>query len=260
MTGRNRMTRQPHVYRGGVHRDSRHGLHHGPGPIPVHHPSSLEEELEIRQRELQRIVAENRHLIDANVIIQRELAADKDEIHALSHVIPKIRADGEAQARELIERRIKLEAQLRAVEPLRSDVMQLRAEAQNLNGIRRELTNQIDTLTKDLNHLKSESKQVSALNSHYDELQKELMEARRAHEYEKKANEEQMNQKQAMEKNIISMSREIERLRAEQLNAENKLRLGAGGYGNFNGSSYGDMYGSSSSRAGLYEKYGIDRR
>lgn len=47
---------------------------------------------------------------------------------------------------------------------------------------------------------------------------------RRAYEYEKKANEEQVEQKQAMEKNLISMAREIEMLRAEQLNVERRTR------------------------------------
>ena len=47
---------------------------------------------------------------------------------------------------------------------------------------------------------------------------------RRAFEYEKKANEEQLEQKQAMEKNLISMAREIEKLRADQLNTDRRAR------------------------------------
>lgn len=39
--------------------------------------------------------------------------------------------------------------------------------------------------------------------------------SRTAHEYEMKASAEQMEQKQAMEKNLVSMAREIEKLRAE---------------------------------------------
>lgn len=49
---------------------------------------------------------------------------------------------------------------------------------------------------------------------------------RRAYEYEKKANEEQIEQKQAMEKNLVSMAREIEKLRAEKLNIERARGLG----------------------------------
>ena len=45
---------------------------------------------------------------------------------------------------------------------------------------------------------------------------------RRAFEYEKKANEEQVEQKQAMEKNLVSMAREIEKLRTEQLSVDRR--------------------------------------
>lgn len=47
---------------------------------------------------------------------------------------------------------------------------------------------------------------------------------RRAYEYERKASEEQVEQKQAMENNLVSMAREIEKLRAEQLNADRRAR------------------------------------
>lgn len=222
----------------------------------------------MQHREIQRILAENRHVIDENVILQRELAAAKDEIHRLGQVIPKLRADGEAHARELIDRGLKLEAELRATEPLRTDLMQLRAEAQKLNALRQDLSSQVQALTQDITRLKAENEQVNALKADIDGLHKELYEARRAFEYEKKANEEQMEQKQAMEKNLVSMAREIEKLRAEQMAGDRGARgLGAGSYGMLNGSpemryagsAYGDIYGSSG-RWGPYEKRGPTRR
>ncbi|XP_052199618.1 protein FLX-like 3 isoform X1 [Diospyros lotus] len=282
MAGRNHLPRQPEAFRG--FRDGpRPIIHRGPGPLPLH-PAALEEELEMQHREIQRILAENRHVIDENVILQRELAAAKDEIHRLGQVIPKLRADGEAHARELIDRALKLEAELRATEPLRSDLMQLRAEAQKLNALRQDLSSQVQALTQDITRLKAENEQVNALKADVDGLHKELYEARsgvkfltgsnkeltlwRAFEYEKKANEEQMEQKQAMEKNLVSMAREIEKLRAEQMAGDRGARgLGAGSYGMLNGSpemryagsAYGDIYGSSG-RWGPYDKRGPTRR
>uniref|UniRef100_A0A5B6ZQM3 Protein FLX-like 3 n=1 Tax=Davidia involucrata TaxID=16924 RepID=A0A5B6ZQM3_DAVIN len=265
MAGRNRMTRQPDGFRG--FRDGpRPVLQRGSGPLPLH-PAALEEELEIQHRDIQRILAENRHVIDENVILQRELAAAKDEIHRLGQVIPKLHADKEAQAREMIERGLKLEAELRSCEPLRSEVMQLRAEAQKLNALRQELSAQVQTLTKDITKLQAENQQLIAMRADIDGMHKELLEARRAFEYEKKANEEQVEQKQAMEKNLVSMAREIEKLRAEQMSAERRARgLGAGGYGMLNGSpemrysgsAFGDVYGGGS--WGPYDKRGPPRR
>lgn len=265
MAGRQRLPR---------HREEFHGfreapwpaLHRGPGPFTIH-PAALEEELEIQHRDMQKILSENRHVMDENMIMQRELAAAKDEFRRLDQVIPKLRADREAQVRELIDRGLKLEAELRDVEPLRMEVMQLRAEAQNLNALRHDLSAQVQTLTNDINRAKAEHKQVDSLKADVDGLHKELMEARRAFEYEKKSNEEQVVQKQAMEKNLVSMAREIEKLRSEHLSVDRRSRgLGAGGYGMSNGSpetryaggAYGDMYGGGA--WGPYDKHGPARR
>lgn len=47
---------------------------------------------------------------------------------------------------------------------------------------------------------------------------------RRVYEYEKKGNEEVMEQNRAMEKNLIAMAREIEKLRAEQASSDRRAR------------------------------------
>nr|XP_048319139.1 protein FLX-like 3 isoform X2 [Ziziphus jujuba var. spinosa] len=178
----------------------------------------------MQHREMQRVLAENRHVIDDNTLLQRELTAAKDEIHRLGQVIPKLRAEKEANIRVLIERGLKLEADLHASEPLRAEVIQLRTEIQKLNSLRLELSSQVQGLTKDINQLQAENQQLVGMRADVDGMHKELVEARRAYEYEKKANEEQVEQKQAMEKNLISMAREIEMLRAEQLNVERRTR------------------------------------
>ncbi|XP_042494917.1 protein FLX-like 3 [Macadamia integrifolia] len=266
MAGRNRMPRHPmnDGFRG--FRDGpRPVLNRGPGPLPLH-PAALEEELEIQHEEMRRILAENRHLADDHMILQRELAAAKDEIHRLSQVIPKLRADKEGQARELIERGLKLEAELRATEPLRVEVLQLRAEAQKLNALRQDLSSQVQNLTQDLTQLQAENKQLHVMKADIDRLRQELVRTRTAFEYEKKANAEQMEQKQAMEKNLVSMAREIEKLRAEHLAVEKRARgLGSGGYGLLKGSSefgypsgtFGDGHGGA---WGPYDKRGPPRR
>jgi prefoldin subunit 5 len=47
---------------------------------------------------------------------------------------------------------------------------------------------------------------------------------RTAFEFEKKANTELLDQRNAMEKNLVSMAREVEKLRAELTNFEKKSR------------------------------------
>lgn len=264
MAARNHISRHP---------DSVRGFRDGPRPVltrglaPMHfHPMTLEEEIEIQRREMHRIISENRHAIDDNTHLQRELTAAKDEIHRLGQIIPKLRADKEAHTRELFDRGLKLEAELRASEPVRAEVVQLRAEVQKLNSSRQELTTQIKGLTKDVNRLEAENKQLIAMRADIDGIRSELVEARRAFEFEKKANEEQIEQKQAMENNLISMAREIEKLRAELLNTERRAcGLGGSAYGLLNGcpdmrypgGAFDNDYGGA---WGHYDKHGPPRR
>lgn len=174
MAGRNRIPRRHHDDFRSFHEPV---MNRGPGPMPIH-TAALEEELEMQHREMQRIILENRHVIDDNTILQRELAAAKDEIHRLGQVIPNLRAEKEADARKLIERGLKLEADLRASEPLRGEVIQLRSEIQKLNSLRQELSSQVQGLTKDINLLQAENQQLIAMRSDIDGMHKELVEAR----------------------------------------------------------------------------------
>ncbi|XP_071693636.1 protein FLX-like 3 [Rutidosis leptorrhynchoides] len=247
MSGRNRIIR-----------GSRDGLipvvHRVPGPLPPH-PAILEEELELQHHDIQRIMADNGLVVEENVSLQRELTAVKDEIHRLGQIIPKLHADREARARDLIDRGRKLESELRETEPLRADVSHLRAEAQKLNSLRQELSNQVQALTKDTSRLKAENEQVVAFKTGIDGMHKDLVDMRRDYDMLKKTNEEHMIQKEAMEKNLISMAREIEKLRGEQMRARG---LGGGGYGLLSvspdmrhpGGGYGDLYGGGGGSGG----------
>ncbi|XP_050374443.1 LOW QUALITY PROTEIN: protein FLX-like 3 [Argentina anserina] len=263
MAGRNRMPRHADGFRG-YRDDPPPVMRRAPQPFSIH-PAALEEELAMQHREMQRIIAENRLVIDDNTLLQRELSDAKDEIRRLGQVVPKLRAEKEAETRELIERGLKLEADLRAVAPVRAEVVQLRAEIQKLNAVRQELASQVQGLTQDVTRLQAENQQLVAMRADIDGMQKELIETRRAYEYERKANEEQVEQRLAMEKNLISMAREIEQLRAEQMNADRRTRgLGGGGYGTMNGGPEmrysGALYGSVYRNSwGPYDRPGTGR-
>ncbi|KAG0456142.1 hypothetical protein HPP92_023930 [Vanilla planifolia] len=238
MAGRGRVPRhlEQHVFRDGPQPLPRRG--HGPMPL---HP--IEEEIAIRRDEIRRLRADNHLLVEENVALRREIAAIKEDLGALGPLSSKIRADKESQARELIEKGLKLEAELRALEPVRAELVKLKSEAQKLDALRQELSSEVQNMTKELKHLQAENQQVPTLRLEIDGLHQELVRARRAYEYEKKANGDQVEQMQVLEKNLGSMAREVEKLRAEQAHSLEK-RSWAPGPG-----AYGDAYGA---EMGLY--------
>lgn len=145
---------------------------------PPPHPALLEEEVEMQHREIRRLLSENRGLMEDHVGLQRELAMAKDEMHRMGIVIADIQVDKEAHTRELIEKGLKLEADLRATEPLKNEVVKLRAEVQKLSSLRQDLTNQVQSLTQELNRKRSDNQQIPLLKSEIDGLRQEIVRAR----------------------------------------------------------------------------------
>nr|ADE76422.1 unknown [Picea sitchensis] len=137
---------------------------------------------------------------------------------------------------------------------MKAELMQLRADNQKMGAIRQEMTAQVQALTQDLVRARADMQQVGAMRAEIESMHQELQRARTAIEYEKKARADQLEQGQAMEKNLISMAREVEKLRAELANADKRGRVAAnpggayaGNYGGaemgYSGGAYGDGYG-----------------
>ncbi|KAF8388828.1 hypothetical protein HHK36_025508 [Tetracentron sinense] len=248
MAGRNRMPR--HAMNDGRRGYPSEGPYARP-PMPrPPHPAMLEEELEIQHVEMRSLLGENRRLAEDRMALQRELGVAKEELHRMNLAITDIRAEQEVHSRELIERGLKLEADLRATEPLKNEVIHLRAEVLKLNNLRQDLTEQVQNLKQELTRSQSDNQQIPSLKAEIDGVYLELVRARTAFDYEKKGNIELMEQRQAMEKNLVSMAREVEKLRAD-VSSGHSRPWGAGGtYGMKHSSpeggfpaSYGDGYG-----------------
>ncbi|XP_072976036.1 protein FLX-like 3 [Typha angustifolia] len=200
------------------------------GP-PRPHPALFEEEFQLQQIELRRLIADHHALIEDRVALQREVALGKDEIRRLNLIFQDFRAEKEAHIRELIEKGLKLEADVRATEHLRNEVMQLRAEIEKQINARQELSAKVQSLTQELARAQADNKQLLILRTDIDGLRQELMRVRTAFEYEKKGNIELMEQRQTMENNMISMARDIEKLRADLANTEGRPWAAGGAYG-----------------------------
>ncbi|KAJ7951642.1 protein FLX-like 3 [Quillaja saponaria] len=251
-----------------------------PRPHLPPHPALLEEELEIQHAEIRRLIADNRRLLEDRMALQRDLGMAKEEFHRMNIAIADIHAEKEMHSRELLEKDLKLESDLRATEPLKNEAVQLRSEVQKLNKIRQDLEGKVQKLTQDLARLQADNQQIPLLRAEIDGLHQELMRARAVVDYEKKANIELMEQRQVVEKNMVSMAREAEKLRAELASADGRhwgaggaygMKFGnpegafpapyADGYGgHLGGADKGPLYGPGSASWGGNEKSRMTRR
>ena len=73
---------------------------------------------------------------------------------------------------------MKLEADLRATEPLKAELMQLRADNQKVGAMRQDLTAQVQALTQDLARARADMQQAGAMRADLESMHQELQRAR----------------------------------------------------------------------------------
>ena len=174
MAGRHRIGRQYY--------EEPRGFRDGPPPQVARErsisPRRFEGELSSRRAEMRRIHDDNQHLVDEIGDLRQAIPPMKEDLHSLSQAIPKLRAEKELESRELTQRNLKLEAELRSLEPLRQDALKLRSEAGTLQSLRQELTAKVQGLTMELEHQNSETQRIPAMITERDSLRQELIRAR----------------------------------------------------------------------------------
>ena len=177
MASRNRISREAMNNRRGYPLE---GPYARPPPLsrPMPHPAMLEEELEVQHAEIRRLLGDNRRLVEDRIALQRELGVTKEELHRMSLAIGEMRAEEDLRSRELFEKGLKLEADLRAAEPFKNEAIQLRGEVQKLKDLKQELSSQVQSLKQEVGRLQVDNKQIPHLRAEMDGLHQELMQAR----------------------------------------------------------------------------------
>ncbi|EES16812.1 protein FLX-like 3 [Sorghum bicolor] len=213
-------------------------IHEGPRMrgAPHPHPAVLEDELELQEVELRRLLAHNWALVQDREVLSREIQAGKDEVRQLNMIFADISTEKEAYISKLVDKRRKLEAELGASEQLHDEIRQLRGEIDKLVTATKELSVEAASLMGELNREQSVKQQLPVLKTELDGLQQELIHVRTACGLEQKGNLELLEQRKAMEKNMLSMAQETEQMRGELAKFEVRPWGTGGTYGMLMGS------------------------
>ncbi|CAK9151754.1 unnamed protein product [Ilex paraguariensis] len=223
-------------------RESQFGI--GSRQLPPH-PAIIEERLAAQHQDIQGLLIDNQRLAATHVALKQELEAVQHELQRTDHFARTLHTEKDMQMRELYEKSVTMEMDLRAVDAMRAELMKVHADIKELTTARQELTVQVQGMTQDLARATADLQQAPAIKAEIEGLKQELQRARAAIEYEKKGYAENYEHGQVMEKKLISMARELEKLRAEMANAEKRARAAAA-VGN-PGAGYSASYGNTES-------------
>ncbi|XP_057954271.1 protein FLX-like 1 [Malania oleifera] len=223
------------------------------------HPAIIEERIAAGHREIQSLLIDNQRLAATHVALKQELAVAQQDLRHLSAAAANVKVERDAEVRDVYEKSLRMESEVRSIDALGAELAQVKMDVQKLTATKKELTAQLQAIDGDLARARADVQQLPAIKAEIENMHQELQRGRAAIEYEKKTHANNLEQSQAMKKNMISMAREIEKLRAELANAEKRARAAvaaaaanpssgyAASYGNpdmgYGGSPYPDPYG-----------------
>lgn len=84
----------------------------------------------------------------------------------------------DAQVREVYERSLKMDAEVRAIDAMSDELAQVHLDIQKLGASRKELTAQLRAIEDDLESALSESNQMAVIKAEIDTLQTEIQKGR----------------------------------------------------------------------------------
>ncbi|VAI38981.1 unnamed protein product [Triticum turgidum subsp. durum] len=128
----------------------------------------------------------------------------------------------EADVCNIADQAARIEAEARSVAGARVEIEQVHADVRVLAAARNELMDRLKGLREQLGCAQSNSAKSENVRSQIETMRREIQKGRAAVEFEKKAHADNLLQSKAMEKNMIAVASEIERLRGELLNAEKR--------------------------------------
>ncbi|KAK9076779.1 hypothetical protein SSX86_005113 [Deinandra increscens subsp. villosa] len=235
-------------------------MRHGSYPMSHHtiEPERGDSKLVGQSPELERLASDNQKLATTHVALRQDLVATKQDVQKLRAHIGSIQAESDIQVRLLLDKIAKMEVDIQAGANVKKELQRAHTEARALVVTRQDLIGQIEKANHELEKVRADVEKLPAMQVELDGLRQEHQKLRSIFEHEKGLNMEKVAQLELLDKDLVGMAREVERLRAEVSNAEkraNAPNMYGGPYMNQDLHPPPLMHASGSGYVGAYGNY-----
>ncbi|CAN0903984.1 Protein FLC EXPRESSOR, partial [Linum grandiflorum] len=194
----------------------------------------LEDRIAIQHREIQALIIENERLAAAHVALKQDLALAQQDVRLLAKAAGEVKAERDGEVRDVFERSLKIEAELRSKDSTTAELAQVRSDLPKLAAERMELVKELEAVGDELMKTKRDSERVSEVKAEIQKLREEIQKGRAAVDYEKKTRADNLEHGKTMDKCKVALADEIERLEVELAKAQKRARLAAAGTATMN--------------------------
>ncbi|KAM0051169.1 hypothetical protein Hdeb2414_s0007g00233411 [Helianthus debilis subsp. tardiflorus] len=181
----------------------------------------------VRHRELEPLLFENHRLTEQHFLLSQQLSAARQELRHLSAAAVKVKAERDAETREVYDKAVKMEAEVKLVGESTAKLVETLCELRKLRSEKEELDEKLKKVRDDVDNVSDEWKQVPVVKSEIEAMQKEIQRGREVIEHEKRVHASNIKQSEAMENYKILMADEIKKLQVEVIDAGKRARAAA---------------------------------
>ncbi|XP_061347221.1 protein FLC EXPRESSOR-like [Gastrolobium bilobum] len=143
--------------------------------LPV---AALEDRFIARHREIQSLLLDNQRLAAAHVAIKQDLAVTQQELRSLTAAAANVKAERDAEVREIYEKSLKMDAEVRSIAAMSSELDQVRADVQELAASRKEIASELQSVENDLARARAESQYVPPIKADIEAMRHEIQRGR----------------------------------------------------------------------------------
>ncbi|KAF5809691.1 hypothetical protein HanRHA438_Chr04g0170421 [Helianthus annuus] len=181
----------------------------------------------VHHRDVQTLLVDNQRLAATHVALKQELGVALQDLRHLSGVAGKVKAERAAEVREVFEKAVKMEAEVRVVDELRGELVKVGGDVKKLGVENKEFVEKVRETNGEIMKERAKQQEFEMVKGDIEGMKQEIQKGRAAIEYEKKVYESNLEQSEAMEKSRVSMAHEIEKLQADLANAHKKAMAAA---------------------------------
>ncbi|KAI3829971.1 hypothetical protein L1987_04103 [Smallanthus sonchifolius] len=196
-------------------------------PSPPPHSVIGDSRTTVHHRDTQFLLIENQRLAAIHVALSQELSAARQDLRHLSAAAVKVKAERDAQVREVYDRAVKMEAEVKLIDESSAELALTLRDLQKLRSEKKELDEKLSKLRGDTAKVSEEWNRFPVMKSEIERMQKEIQRGREAIEHEKRVHASNIKQTQSMEGYKILMAGEIKKLQVEAIDAGKRARAAA---------------------------------
>lgn len=145
------------------------------------HLSVMEDRLASQNQDVQGLLADNQRLAATHVALKQELEVAQHELQRMMHYIDSLRAEEDIMMREMYDKSLRSEMELREVDAMRAEVQKVRADIKEFTSSKQDLASQVHVMTQDLARLTADLQQIPTLTAEIENTKQELQRARFDH-------------------------------------------------------------------------------